>query len=154
MPYATKNGLIEQFGQAELIQLTDRAMPRTNAIVDAVLDRAIAAAGGEIDSYLAASFAVPIATVPAQLARIAGDITRFRLYDNRATEEVRNRYKDAITWLKDIQSGRASLISDTGVPLDQQTQAISGGISTGSRPLNYTAPNTDGSFVGRYGPQI
>lgn len=41
MPYTSASALTDEFGAAELIQLTDRATPYTGAIVTAVLDRAI-----------------------------------------------------------------------------------------------------------------
>ena len=88
MPYATQSDLEERFGPQELAQLTDRVdglMPDP-----AVIARALADAEAEIDGYLAARYTVPLSAVPAVLVRLTCDIARYRLYDDRVTEAVRN----------------------------------------------------------------
>ncbi len=103
--YTDEEAMVERFGQQELIQLTDRS-GATGEIVAAVLDRAIADAQEEIDSYLrAAGYTVPLDPVPGIVTRIASDIARYHLYDDQATEEVRNRYKDQIRFLERVASG-------------------------------------------------
>lgn len=113
MTYATQQNLIDRFGQVELIQLTDRGTPPTNAIVSAVIDRALADADGEINAYVSAKYPLPLDPVPAVLERIACDIARYFLYDDRATEQVTQRYKDAIKFLQGVANGSASLGTDS-----------------------------------------
>lgn len=110
MPYISRPLLEERYGLDELIQRTDKFAPYTGAVVDAVLDRAIADAEGEIDGYVGARYALPLpAPVPPVLVSIACDITRYRLYDDAVTPVVRQRYEDAIARLKDIAAGRLTL---------------------------------------------
>lgn len=121
MPYATSASLIARYSEDELIQLTD--VNRTGVIDTGVLNQAIADADGEIDSYLAVRYSLPLATVPTALTRIACDVTRYRLYDNRAPEEVRKRYEDAVKWLSAVANGSVSL----GLP-PAQAPVQSGGV--------------------------
>lgn len=122
--YATRAALIDRFGEAELIQLTDRE--RLGVIDDTVLDQAIADAAHEIDSHLAGRYTLPLATVPPVLTRVACDVARYRLYDDAAPEEVRNRYKDGVRWLEALARGTVSL----GMP-PAETPAATGPRFTG-----------------------
>ena len=107
MPYATQADLEARYGADELTQLTDRIGA---GVPDAaVINRALADADAEIDGYLATRYALPLPTVPPVLARIACDIARYRLWEDRASEEVRRRYEDARRILESIANGRVSL---------------------------------------------
>jgi phage gp36-like protein len=107
MPYATQADLEERFGADELTQLTDRV---NAGVPDAsIVARALADADAEIDGYLASRYALPLAAVPPVLARIACDIARYRLWEDRASEEVRLRYEDARRLLESIARGQVSL---------------------------------------------
>jgi phage gp36-like protein len=107
MAYVTQQQLIDRFGEAELIQLTDRE--NTGAIDAVVLAQAIGDAGAEIDGYLASRYQLPIAPPPAILTLYAGDIVRYRLYDDGATEEVRKSYDDAIKFVRLVGEGKLRL---------------------------------------------
>ena len=117
MPYATQAQMIDRFGEAELIQLTDRA-GAVGALVMTVLDAALADADQEIDSYLRPVRALPLpAPIPQRLVRVAADVARYHLYDSAAPDDVRTRYDDAVRWLRDVATGRASLGAvDTPAP--------------------------------------
>lgn len=107
MTYATQTDLTDRFGAVELAQLTDRA---SGQVIDtAVLDRALADADAEIDSYLATRYALPLASTPVVLVRLAADMARYRLFDDRVTESVRVRYQDAVSLLKRLASGEVRL---------------------------------------------
>ncbi len=114
MAYAARQDFIDRFGIVELQQLVDR--DRDDVEDAGVLSQALADASAEIDSYLQARYALPLPAVPAALVRVACDITRYRLYDNRATEEVRQRYTDAVRYLRDIANGLVQLGLATPVP--------------------------------------
>ena len=118
MPYATQADLEARFGADELTQLTDRV----NAGVPdaAIVARALSDADAEIDGYLASRYALPLATVPPALARIACDIARYRLWEDRASEEVRRRYEDARRLLESIARGQVSL----GLPAANAAPAL------------------------------
>lgn len=107
MSYASKADLVARFGEQELIQLTDRA--NADQIDDAVVDSALADADELINSYLTQRYPLPLPSVPAILVSRASDIARFRLYDEAPTPEVRKRYEEAVSWLKDVAASRAGL---------------------------------------------
>lgn len=113
MSYIIKQNLLDRFSEQEIIQLTDRILPATGVVVDAVLNQAIADADAEINSYLTA-YPLPLAVVPANLVRIACDITRYYLYDDAVTDQVRARYEDAIKYLSQIAKGMISLAPSSG----------------------------------------
>lgn len=107
--YATKQDMIDRYSERELIELTDRAEPYTDAIVDTVLDKALADAGIEIDSYIARKYDLPLASTPPMLNRHACTIAWYILHRGRHPDEVRDQYKDALSWLKDVADGRVEL---------------------------------------------
>ncbi len=113
MPYATQQNLIDRFGEEELIQLTDRE--NLGEINTTVVDRALGDADSLINGYLAARYTLPLtAPIPDDLERLACDIARYQLYGDRVTDQVAQRYKDAIALLRDVSTGRAQLgLDDT-----------------------------------------
>lgn len=115
MPYITQQNLIDRFGAAEIIQLTDRpdrADPQNAGSIDvSVLNQAIADADAEINSYLTA-YPLPLAVVPANLLRIACDVTRYYLYEDQMIEQVQKRYENALAWLKLVAAGKVALPPD------------------------------------------
>lgn len=116
MAYATKEAMIARFGEAELIQLTDRAVPAAGAIDDAVLVGAMTDADMESDASIGARYTLPLTEVPPVVTRIACDLARYFLFDKAAPEEVRNRAKDARDLLRRIAKGEVSLGLDTAPP--------------------------------------
>lgn len=115
MTYAIQQDLIDAYGAPELQALTDIDALATGAIVTARLDRAIAAAEGEIDGYLAARYQVPLATVPVNIKQATCDIARYRLYRDKAPELVLENYKAAIRLCRDISTGTVRLPLPSGV---------------------------------------
>lgn len=111
MPYATQQDLVDRFGSDELIQLTDRG--NLGVIDVTVLNSALVDADAEINTYLVSRYALPLAVVSPILTRFAADIARYQLYDTRASEQVLQRYKDAIAFFKQIATGNASLGTDS-----------------------------------------
>jgi phage gp36-like protein len=107
MTYAVQQDLVDRFGQAELAELTDRTNGTT--IDTAVLGKALQDADDEINGYLAVRYTVPLASPPLILKRLACDIARYFLYEDRATEIVTQRYKDAVAYLKDVGAGKVSI---------------------------------------------
>ena len=110
MPYVTKQDLINRFEEQELIQLTDHT--NTGAINETVLNDAIADADYLADSYLQQRYTLPLAQAvidASPLKRVCGDLVRYYLFENGATEEVERRHRSAISWLKDIALGKATL---------------------------------------------
>lgn len=121
MTYATQQHMVDRFGAVELAQLTDRT---SGATIDAdVLARALSDADAEIDGYLATRYALPLESTPPMLVRLAADIARYRLFDDKTTEAVRTRYQDAVALLKQLSSGAVRL--DAGVdPIPADTTTV------------------------------
>lgn len=107
MSYFSRQDYIDRHGEEELRQLTDR---NNDGPDDAeVLAAAVADADAEIDSYIGARYTLPLATVPPLLSRVARELVRYSLFDQRAPEEVRLRYQRAIKLLEGIRDGTVSL---------------------------------------------
>lgn len=109
MPYAVKADMVSRFGEGEVIALTDRA--NLGVIADAVLDGALAEAAAEIDPYLAPRHQLPLATVPKIITGFACDIARYRLCGSGVTltDDIRDRYKDAVRFLERVADGKIGL---------------------------------------------
>jgi len=110
MAYATQQNLVDRFGEGELLDLTDRDN-QGEVDVDAVAT-ALTDATDTIDSYLSSRYTLPLDPTPGIVARVCSDIARYYLYEDRVTEQVAERYKAAIAWLRDIQAGKANLDAD------------------------------------------
>lgn len=103
MPYCTQTDLIDRFGETEITQLSDRA--GLGDLDSTVIDQAIADADAEINGYLSGRYAVPLASVPPVLVRIACDITRYWLFGQDVTVLVKDRYDQAISYLVKVANG-------------------------------------------------
>lgn len=111
MTYATQADLTDRFGAVEMAQVTDRV---SGVVIDVtVLGRALSDADAEIDSYLATRYSLPLASTPVVLVRLAADVARYRLFDDAAPAQVRQRYEDAINLLKRMASGDVQLAGST-----------------------------------------
>lgn len=111
MPYASQQNLIDRFGEDELIQLTNR--DGLDEIDATVVERALADAEAEINGYMASKYTLPLSSVPQILETYACDIARFRMQSENPKEIVITRYENAIRYLKDVVTGKASLGVDT-----------------------------------------
>jgi phage gp36-like protein len=110
MAYATDQELIDRVGIDAVAAVSDRdgdAAIENEAVVTALDD-----ASADIDSYLSTRYPLPLATVPGAVKRVCIDIAMYHLSGNRTTEEVENRYKNAIAWLRDVSKGVAGLGND------------------------------------------
>jgi len=110
MTYATQQNLIDRFGEQEIVQLTDR--DGTGVIDAAVVTKALEDADGEINARIALKYTVPLTPVPTIVVRLAADIARYFLYEDRVTEAVKARYDAVIRLLEQVGAGRASLGPD------------------------------------------
>lgn len=123
MSYATKQQMIDRFSERELVELTDRVQPYTEAIVDSVLDRALETADAEVDSYLRGRYVVPVIPAPSLLIDIACDVARWKLCDSIIPDAVQKFRDEAISRLRDIARGviqlEASTSSETSSAMPQ-----------------------------------
>jgi phage gp36-like protein len=123
MTYAVQADMVQRFTELEIIQLTDRETNLGVINVD-VLDGALQDADAEIDGYIGAKVTLPLTSVPKILVGYACDIARYKLYADDPTENVRNRYKDAISFLSLVGQGKLSL----GVTTDNEPVTAAGGV--------------------------
>lgn len=128
MTYATRQDLIDRFGEDELIGLTSRH--GALAIDEDVLSRALVDADAEINGYLAGRYSLPLEHVPTILPRLAADIARYRLQEDRVTEAVATRYKDAVAFLRAVAKGEVLL----GLDADGQQAPSAGAVPAFSSP--------------------
>lgn len=121
MSYLTNNDLELRVGSAAYVQLAD---DDGDGNADAaVVDEIRRAAEGEVDSYLATRFAVPIDTstfpeLADVLRSITLDLAEYRLRIRRppAPAHVLDRYMTALRWLRDVADGRVALPAASPLP--------------------------------------
>ena len=106
----TKKDMVERFGEAELAMLTDHK--NRTVINDTVLDLAMNDASVEAQSYLKGAGIIIVNPQKALILKVC-DIARYYLYENAMTEIVRERYNNAVSWLKTVQKNPAMLREDT-----------------------------------------
>lgn len=113
--YATRDNMVEQFGEREVIALTDRE-PMTGEINDAVLTSALTRASSEVDGYLAGRYQTPLPNPQAELVGMVCDIARYRLCGGAVnlTDEITERYNAAIKYLERAAKGLVTLGSPGG----------------------------------------
>lgn len=109
MAYCTESDLAQVRTTDELRRLTDL---NGDGVADTgVVSAAIAWADSRIDSYVGKRYTVPLASTPDTIRDCSVVIAIYRLYANRQSvdDTIRKDYDDAITWLKDIAAGKATL---------------------------------------------
>ncbi len=98
--YLPESAFEQRFGQPELTDLLASGASYADIENDAA---------HLINGYLAARYVLPLSTVPLLVRNLAADITRFKLWRDRAPEEIRQRYDDALARLKMLSQGLISL---------------------------------------------
>jgi len=98
--YATSQNCIDRFGSDVVITATDRT--NTGTLGVALLAKALADADSTINSYVSGLPGFPFTPVPDAFEKLACDIALYyaALPASAATEEMRQRYEDAIDYLK------------------------------------------------------
>ena len=120
MAYINNADIQERLGSSAYVQLTD---DDGNGQADVgVVDEARLGAEGEVNSYLAHRYQVPIdLTAHADLADLLASITldlaeyRLRLRRPPVSEDARRRHKEAVEWLTRVANGSIDLPSATPV---------------------------------------
>jgi len=108
-PYVTPQSLVDEFGETEMVELTDRGDPPTGSVDMAVAQRACDRAIAEIDGFLRARYKLPLSSVPKLLPFLAHDLARFYLHDVEPPTHVQKRYDVALSTLRAIQAGKQPL---------------------------------------------
>ena len=136
MSYCTQDDLLKLVPELELAQITAEAGDVPDA---AVVAEAIAQAGAEIDSYLAVRYQLPLAETPARVKSLAVDLALYHLYSRRsvAPEVRRQKYDDAVAFLKLVGAGKAEIIGAAGTEVPGDVQEVTE-ISSGPRVFSRT----------------
>jgi phage gp36-like protein len=115
MAYCDLNDLLKMMPLAELAELTAESGYEPD---ETVVAEAVAKAEAEIDSYLGTRYAVPLSPVPAIVKSVAADLAFYHLYSRRsvAPSVRRQKYVDAVAFLKEVAAGRALIESAGGEP--------------------------------------
>lgn len=118
MAYLTKQGLIDRFGELELVQLTDRTNIPVSTVDDVVVTRAIDDATALADGYLAKVLALPLSVVPPVLEKTVADIARYYLYGDRADKDsqITRAFNEATSFLRDVSRGLVQLTDGAETP--------------------------------------
>ena len=133
MPYASQTDITALYGTQSLV-VADHA--RTGVPDAAAIARALEMASGEIDTYLARRYALPLPVTPAHLVQLCVDIALYRLALSAdvASEEHRRRYEDALGVLTKIADGRAALVLPAAAPAEGEEPV------TGAKPIVVGGP--------------
>ena len=102
--YATRDDMVKRYSLAEVLQL-ERYLTGSESV-----DAAIADAGSIIDGWIGAKYAVPLEYPPDNIKIFVCDIARYLLWKSKASEEVRRRYDDAMSYLKGVSKGTNVLL--------------------------------------------
>jgi phage gp36-like protein len=118
--YITAQDLLDELGEAKLIQLTDDT--RSGLINAARVDKAIQYGVGIFESYIRTRYALPVPATQMVKATCL-DLAVFHLYKSRATEAEgvyrvrKDAHDNAIKFLQSVQAGKAAL----DVPAAEET---------------------------------
>ena len=112
------------FGKDELSQLVPNEDSEENEYSSELVQKALDNAEAELNAYLANRYALPLNPIPSILLRLTCDIARYQLFGASLTEEVEKRYKNAISFLKNVSNGTASLGSDDNGNLLRESGSV------------------------------
>lgn len=112
--YATYDDMVTRFGRRQINELESMHDDGELSV-----QKALADASEQMNSYLSVRYITPV-TGSEYLTIVACNIARYRLYMNDSTGEVKERYDEAIAWLKDVASGRANITFATPLTADEQ----------------------------------
>lgn len=142
MPYAAQTDLVPlRLTSTELVELTDDE--NSGDVNASVVSAALEEASGTVESYCRSRYATPLQASDVVKARTL-DITVYLLFSRRREinmgETVRQRYEDAIAFLKDVAAGKAQLDQ----PVSASPQSSMQGPVIGDRPHRFGHHNTEG----------
>ena len=118
--YCTPQGLVDEFGEREIVSLTDIGSPATGEVDFSVAQRICDRVNAEIGANLAARYTLPLTVVPELLRYLAQDLAHFYLYQSEPPSWVQTRFDAARKTMRDVQTGALPLgIDATGAPVVQ-----------------------------------
>lgn len=136
--YATEQDIIDTYGNDALVVAADRD---SDGVADpGVVDEALNQATAEMDSYIGKKYDLPLPSVPAVLVPKCVDLALYRLSlgANAMTEEIAERHKQAIAWLRDVARGMVTL----GLP--DSPPSAGGGVHVEGNPRQFSRDKLKG----------
>lgn len=119
MAYCSVQDLIDRCGTQAIVDISNPDDSQAEGVNEAVVNRAILDACGEMDGYIAARYTLPLASTTDQLRTLAMDLALYRLASlgrlGEVAEDHKNRKDDALRFLRDMAKGLASLGLDQSV---------------------------------------
>ncbi|EDQ1450488.1 DUF1320 family protein [Salmonella enterica] len=111
MMYASAQDMRDRYDNLDtLLFQPDSDTPNEKKLAQALSD-----AGALADSYLSAKYSLPLAVVPQVLVQHCCAIAFYYLCDQQAADQVRDRYRDALTWLREVKNGSIPIgVDETG----------------------------------------
>ncbi|MBL4870542.1 MAG: DUF1320 domain-containing protein [Robiginitomaculum sp.] len=105
--YAAQSDIVKAYGEDILYPSIGDDGLLDDAKVSAAIEKAVA----EIDSYLGIRYTLPLPSIPERLVEICIDFAVYKMTNtaDALTDDIKARYKDGLSWLKDVGAGRASL---------------------------------------------
>jgi len=123
MAYCTQDDILLKVDEETLIRLTDDA--DAGAVDSDMVDRAIADADEEIDSYLTLKYALPFSTVPNLVRRMSVAIAIANLYGRRDIEYPENRKDESDLARKNLDKlAKGTMILDVPEPAVDSSAGI------------------------------
>ncbi|MCF6246916.1 MAG: DUF1320 domain-containing protein [Desulfobacula sp.] len=131
MTYCTLDDIFGGIDEEDVIAYTDDFESGIVNIDN--VNKAITGADALINSYIAKRYSVPVDPVTDMIKDLAVDIAIYKICSRRsaAPEERRDKYEDAVRYLKEIASGKAILPEAAAAPSDSSDHTVS--ISSNSR---------------------
>lgn len=105
MMYASAQDMRDRYDNLDTLLM----QPGTDDLNEKKLTQALNDAGALADSYLSAKYTLPLAVVPRVLVQHCCAIAFYYLCDEQATDQARDRYREALTWLREVKNGGISI---------------------------------------------
>lgn len=133
--YCDRDDILNRITYADLVQLTNDE-PTAKLIDEDKLSGIISLANTIVDSYLRGRYDLPLAIADEDLTDIACSLAIFKIYElryrNLMPDSIQRSWEQAISRLKDYQSGKKKL--DTGTIASRPSY-----IRTNSRTQKFTS---------------
>ncbi|ECG8634019.1 DUF1320 domain-containing protein [Salmonella enterica subsp. salamae] len=111
MMYASAQDMRDRYDNLDELLM----QPGTDDLNERKLTQALNDAGALADSYLSAKYTLPLAVVPQVLVQHCCTIAFYYLCDQQVTDQARDRYRDAMTWLREVKNGSIPIgVDETG----------------------------------------
>ncbi|ECR0552740.1 DUF1320 family protein [Salmonella enterica] len=100
MMYASAQDMRDRYDNLDtLLFQPDSDTPNEKKLAQALSD-----AGALADSYLSAKYSLPLAVVPQVLVQHCCAIAFYYLCDQQPSDQARDRYREALTWLREVKN--------------------------------------------------